>query len=1339
VPRFLFYIFFSLLSNSVIAQSFERIESLAGFDILSENSGVAVADYDGDLDLDIFVMAKAKDSPDRPKTISRLFRNNDNGTFTDVTSESGLTNLLGENEFGETFLGLSGFKYGVSWGDYDNDGFPDLFLTHVSKVQLFHNEGDGTFRETTAQSGLHVDQTCKNTSATWFDYNRDGWLDLYINDWGGCRENSLYRNNGDGTFQIITGIIGPVKADGSSLQSYMMLPFDVNGDGWQDMYVTNDFREPNTLFINEGGTGFREAAAEYGLDNRFDDMGVTLGDFDQDGTFDLFITGIRENRLFSRNDEGGYTDKSHELGLTETGWGWGALFADFDHDTDEDLYMVNGFSVADLSEQNIYFRNLHKEGTGGFEKASSVTGLSAATMSTEAIPFDYDNDGDLDLFVSNSDQPSFFYENKVINEQTSGSNSWLKLSLTGTGSNINGVGSRITAILDDGTILLRSYSGTGFLSQSIQPVHFGWQGTQKIRELRVEWPSGITDTYQNISANQWLNAKEDLNYEPLSKTPSIKTAGCTDPRACNYNPLATKSNLSCRYLAGSTDVFGKMRSGYHQLETYTYLNNTDSEVIWEVEGGEIISGQGTQSIQVRWGFGEKGTVSWHERNGDCESLTSFLEVELSFSEVDLNTLSVARIWNEALLQAIRTDLARPNVHARNLFHASIATYDTWAIFSNNARPYLVGQTLNNFSSDFQGFTAIDNSRESIDKAISFASYRLLSHRFAHAPASDEKQQFFRRIMEELGHDPDFNSMDYSDGNPAALGNFIGQTIIDYGLQDGAREATDYDNGSYEPVNSPLNLSDPGVSQTIDPNRWQPLQFRTFVDQSGNLFDEATPGFLGPEWGSVLPFAMTDNHLSTYVRNNHNYPVYHDPGSPPHLDTEASHISSRQYQWNFALVALWSGQLSPHDEVSWDISPGNMGNITVSEFPTSFDEFKSFYARTEQGIIGEGHAVNPITGRPYEPQFVPRGDFTRVLAEFWADGPDSETPPGHWFTILNYVNDHPEFSRKFEGQGSPLSTLEWDVKAYFALGGAMHDAAVAAWGIKGWYDYVRPITAIRFMSGLGQSSDPDLPNYHVGGIPLSPGHIELVGTEDPLRGFENEHVGKIKLFSWLGHERITNPDTDEAGVGWILAENWWPYQRPSFVTPPFAGYVSGHSTYSRAAAEVLTLLTGSAFFPGGLGEFTARKNEFLVFEKGPSTDVVLQWATYRDASDQTSLSRIWGGIHPPVDDIPGRRIGEKVGTDAYAHARSYFNLSDEPSEESDDFQVYPNPTSDRVLFVTNTTVNDSFSLFGTFSKQIPISVTFDATTRTSQVRFSEAISSGLYILSKNNKTKKIIIE
>ena len=244
-------------------------------------------------------------------------------------------------------------------------------------------------------------------------------------------------------------------------------------------------------------------------------------------------------------------------------------------------------------------------------------------------------------------------------------------------------------------------------------------------------------------------------------------------------------------------------------------------------------------------------------------------------------------------------------------------------------------------------------------------------------------------------------------------------------------------------------------------------------------------------------------------------------------------------------------------------------------------------------------------------------------------------------------------KRIAGAGPIVGPLEWDVKAYFTLGGAMHDSAVTAWGVKGWYDYLRPVSALRAMADRGQSSDPALASYSVDGITLHPGYIELVEVGDPLAGDADENVGKIKFYAWRGPDFVVDPETDVGGVGWILAENWWPYQRPTFVTPPFAGYVSGHSTFSRAAAEVLTLFTGSPYFPGGVGEFVAPANEFLVFENGPSVDIVLQWATYRDASEQTSLSRIWGGIHPPADDVPGRLMGIDIGIDAFNLAQTYF--------------------------------------------------------------------------------------
>ncbi len=636
--------------------------------------------------------------------------------------------------------------------------------------------------------------------------------------------------------------------------------------------------------------------------------------------------------------------------------------------------------------------------------------------------------------------------------------------------------------------------------------------------------------------------------------------------------------------------------------------------------------------------------------------------------------SIAREWNEILLGAIRNDFARPTVHARNLFHVSVGMYDAWAAYETKANTYFLGNTIAGYNCPFDGIGLVGDKKAAQEEAISYAAYRLIVHRFQNSPGSGFTIVNSRLFMQSHGYDINMVSTDYSTGSPAALGNYIAQHLIQFGLQDGSNEQGDYGNLHYSPANEPLVMNFPGNPTLTHPNRWQPLTLNVFIDQSGNVQPFNTPEFLSPEWGSVIPFSLTSEDLTIYNRDGNEYWVYHDPGAPPYIDVN-DNDASEHYKWGFAMVSVWASHLDPSDNVLIDISPGSFGNTTA--LPGSLDEYENYYDFFEGGDSGMGHDLNPVTGQPYEPQFVPRGDYARVLAEFWADGPDSETPPGHWFTILNYVHDHPLFERRYKGAGPILDDLEWDVKAYFLLGGGMHDCAVSSWGIKGWYDYIRPVSAIRGLAEMGQCSDPGLPNYSEGGLPLIPGYIELVEVGDPLAGANQQHVGKVKLYTWRGHDFISNPLVDAAGVGWILAENWWPYQRPSFVTPPFAGYVSGHSTYSRAAAEILTLLTGDPFFPGGMGEFEAERNEFLVFEEGPSQDIILQWATYVDASDQTSLSRIWGGIHPPADDIPGRYIGIAIGHEAFAKADSYFIVDNDGdgyfgNDDCDDNNATINP-------------------------------------------------------------------
>jgi Secretion system C-terminal sorting domain len=619
--------------------------------------------------------------------------------------------------------------------------------------------------------------------------------------------------------------------------------------------------------------------------------------------------------------------------------------------------------------------------------------------------------------------------------------------------------------------------------------------------------------------------------------------------------------------------------------------------------------------------------------------------------------SVARRWNNVQLEAIRQDFARPPVQARNLFHASLAMWDAWAAYQVGTSTYVLGQQINGVTYPFPFAAPIinNNLQESQEMALSYAMYRLLRHRYANSPMVSMAYYRFDTLMSNLGYPTNITSTNYANATPAEFGNYIASKVIDMGLADGSRESTNHNNANYYPFNSFLNVGASGAPLFTDFNHWQPLFITTAVDQNNNPIGSNQVA-LCPEWGRVVPFALTPSNKTMYSRFSTPFPVYHDCGAPPALDTAVGLDSaSTMYKWGNTLVVSWASHLSPNDTTMIDISPAAKGNIQT--LPTTFSDYLNFYKFQEGGDTGTGHLLNPITNMPYANQWVKRGDYTRIVSQYWADGPSSETPPGHWFALFNEVADNPLCTKKMNGVGTPLSNLEWDVKGYFTLGGAMHDAAITAWSLKGYYDSPRPISAIRKLAELGQCSDSTLPHYHKAGLPLIPGLIELILPGDPMLMGNPYIANRIKIKAWRGFNYINNPSTDVGDVGWIMAENWVPYQRKSFVTPPFAGYVSGHSTYSRAAAEAMTLLTGDEYFPGGLHETQiAANSNYLGFENGPSAPINLQWATYRDASNESSLSRIWGGIHGPIDDINGRIVGAQIGIAAFNKATTYFNAS-----------------------------------------------------------------------------------
>jgi hypothetical protein len=572
--------------------------------------------------------------------------------------------------------------------------------------------------------------------------------------------------------------------------------------------------------------------------------------------------------------------------------------------------------------------------------------------------------------------------------------------------------------------------------------------------------------------------------------------------------------------------------------------------------------------------------------------------------------SVARRWDEALLDAIRRSLPNPPVHARNLVHTSVAMWDAWAAYDATASGYVYREKVR--AGD------VEAARE---EAMSYAAYRILTRRFLRAVGNEETLAELDGVMASLCYPLTVTTTEGD--SPAAVGNRIAAAVVAYGLEDGSNEAGGYAATDYTPVNEPLVVSQPGITLT-DPNRWQPLQLEQMISQNGIPVTNGVQQAVGPFWGHVTGFALAPGGEA-------GVPI--DPGPPPLLGDAAT---DQAYKDQAVEVIRDSSLLDPTNETLIDVSPGTRG------------------ANPLGSNDGAGHPVNGVTGQPYTPNLVRIGDFSRALTEFWADGPRSETPPGHWNVLANAASDALDPDLRIGGRGAAVDRLEWDVKLYLALNGSVHDAAIAAWGLKGRYDSVRPISMIRYMGSRGQSSVPTLPSYDPAGLPLVPDLIEVIGPETTAAGGRHAalagHEGEIAIFAWQGNP--ADPSAGIGGVGWIRAVEWVPYQLPTFVTPAFQGYVSGHSTFSRAAAEVMVGFTGSEWFPGGLSEWTVKAGALKV-EKGPTRDVVLQLGTYYDAADQAGQSRLFGGIHIEADDFTGRMIGSICGRDAWALAQRYF--------------------------------------------------------------------------------------
>src|SRR6185437_8662680 len=508
--------------------------------ILEANGcGCAFIDYDNDGWMDIFLLSGTRLEGDPPEATNRLYRNNRDGTFTDVTEKAGLKAV--------------GWANGVCVGDYNNDGFDDIFCTYFGQNRLYRNNGNGTFTDVTKEAGfLDSGPPRWGAGCAWVDYNRDGHLDLFVSNyirfstehapvpgatstcnWKGIPVNCgprglpagrhlLYRNNGDGTFTEVTkeaGIAGATESYGMTV-----VTADFDEDGWPDIFVACD-STPSLLFMNNHDGTFREEGVMRGVALSDDGMeqagmGVGIGDYNLDGHLDLFKTHfIGDTCGLYRNDGKANFDeetRAAKVGVETRFTSWGAGMVDLDNDGYPDLLFVTGSVYPEVERRlpqypyktpRVLFRNL---GNGTFEELDTQAGEAISTPhSSRGCAFgDFDNDGDVDILIVNRNETPSLLRNDI-----SGSNHWLKVKLIGTKSNRSAIGARVVAHYAGKKQAQAVVSQCSFYSSNDPRLHFGL-GAEKKADLEIFWPSGAHDVLKAVAADRLVTVKEGSGIVP---------------------------------------------------------------------------------------------------------------------------------------------------------------------------------------------------------------------------------------------------------------------------------------------------------------------------------------------------------------------------------------------------------------------------------------------------------------------------------------------------------------------------------------------------------------------------------------------------------------------------------------------------------------------------------------------------------------------------------------------------------------------------------------------------------------------------------------------------------
>lgn len=506
-------------------------------------NGLGWIDYDQDGLMDLYLVQTTETEwykPPRPLSCA-LYHHNGNGTFTDVTEKAG--------------VGAEGlYGQGVAVGDYDNDGFPDLYVTGYRRCILYHNNGNGTFTDVTAKAGVG-DEGEWGSSAGWFDYDKDGYLDLLVcnyiqwspknNLWCGekragyrayChpdnyrgRKLKLYHNNHDGTFTDVSESSGVAASEAKGMGVVLA---DFNNDGWTDIFIAND-TWPNFLFMNNKNGTFRDISFGSGVaaseDGKYEaGMGTDAADVDGDGWLDIYVTHLdfELNRLYRNNHDETFDDITFSSGIGNKASfmsGVSMKFMDYDNDGWVDILQSNGSMLDNIQlyhsevtymEPKLMFRNL---GHGKFEKVSELLGADfmKPTAGRGCAVADFDNDGDLDVAISNNNTYP-----ELLRNDGGNSNNWLEVMLVGTKSNRDGVGAALKLVTDDLTQYTQKKGGMGYMSAHDPRIHFGLGQRKSIESLEITWPSGIVDKLINPPVNEIITVKEARGMIP-GKFPKV--------------------------------------------------------------------------------------------------------------------------------------------------------------------------------------------------------------------------------------------------------------------------------------------------------------------------------------------------------------------------------------------------------------------------------------------------------------------------------------------------------------------------------------------------------------------------------------------------------------------------------------------------------------------------------------------------------------------------------------------------------------------------------------------------------------------------------------------------